>query len=110
MARLPENAQIDWDHVYLLGWYTSDGKVMLSSWGSNESMTTIGVVVTGKLPSYGVPLWDALVPPGLSIRPIPYGMGLIDAISYARTLGGVYAFGWYIQDGVERHEQDGKRR
>lgn len=86
---------LDWDHIYLLGWYDSKGRGYLSSWaGSNPP---IDVVVRG-MGAYGPPLWNAPVPTGCFAHPIPteHTKDHMSRIAYATSIGGVYAFGWEI--------------
>lgn len=90
---------VDWDHVYLLGWYDHEGRDYLTSWDGD--LPYVNVVVLGVLPETGMPLWNASVPEGAMVEEIPEG---VDPHEYAKEKGGYYAFGWLFADGVERRQ------
>ena len=111
---------IDWDHVYLLAWYGSDGKPYLTTWRDSEytRQNYITVVVTGPdVREWGPPIWNAPA----NCKPNPYGFPSHHFSEYqlhevkpdedptekARQLGGVKAIGWYFEVPFERkwHEQ-----
>lgn len=48
--------KLDWDHVYLLGWYDSKGKPYLSTWSGD--LKKVEVVVVGFNHALGPPLWS----------------------------------------------------
>lgn len=85
---------IDWDHVYLVGYYDKSGNPILTTWISTKPR--IDVVVTG---CDEVPLWRAPIPTGCKIHEIPAGR---DPGEYAKSIGGLYAFGWYEKDEITR--------
>jgi hypothetical protein len=89
--------KIDWDHVYLLGWYGRDGKSYLSSWYDDGSLESISVVVLG---TEAPPMWGSPAPEGAKLVPIPADVK--DKHAYAASLGGLYAFGWYLPEGKKR--------
>lgn len=106
---------IDWNHVYLLGWYDHDGKPYLTTWRDTEKTKNnyITVVVTGPdVLQYGPPIWNAPA----NCKPNKYGFPSHpveeyqlhevkvgeDADEKAHQLGGVKAIGWYIEEGFER--------
>ena len=102
----PEKIKLDWDHVYLLGWYNRDGVAHLTSWsGGNPN---IHVVVSGpKVLTYGPPLWNASISMEMGGYPVEdftlHELKLEeDWQSQAQKLGGVIAFGWYIPKGFKR--------
>lgn len=100
---LPEDAKVDWDHVYLLGWYGPDGTPYRSSWSGD--LQPIHVVVVGYLSYDRVPLWKTAVPKHLSLLRIPDDVLATPSpklVEYATKHGGVYAFGWYFPEGVCR--------
>lgn len=91
---------VDWDHTYLLGWYGSDGRAYLSSWHGEAPRVDV-VVITSS--SYGPPLWNAPIQEGTLAFPIPeHVQGHDEKIAYAREHGGVYAFGWYLDQVIDR--------
>lgn len=92
--------KFDWDHIYLLGWYDENGKAFLTTWEGSQPL--IYVVVTGASP-YGPPLWRAPIPKDCELHEIPTGKGNQE---YAKGLGGVLAFGWYIEDGMTRYPHE----
>lgn len=106
---------IDWNHVYLLGWYGSDGRPHLTTWIDTEETKNnyIRVIVTGpEIQEWGPPIWDAPA----NCKPNPYGFPSYDYTKYqlhevndsedaqekAKQLGGVRALGWYFEKGFER--------
>lgn len=110
---------IDWDHVYLLGWYGPDGRPYLTTWIDSEETRNnyICVVVTGpEVTKWGPPIWNAPA----NCKPNAYGFPSHhyteyqlhevklgeDADEKAKELGGVKAFGWYIEQGFERRWGD----
>src|ERR1700760_1903952 len=102
---------MNWEHFFLLGWYRDNG-VPVYTLISTES-GRVGAVVTGysagafyDLGSESValtPLWDSPIPRGCVLHPIPKDpktkkdvMTLTEKLSYAKKLGGVYVFGWWM--------------
>jgi len=125
-----EGKIIDWNHVYLLGWYGRDGQPYLTTWSDSEETRDnyITIVVTGpEVQTWGPPLWNAPA----NCKPNRYGFpshhyneyqlhelkpdemteevigGKIirqpkTAQEKAIELGGVKALGWYIKRGFVR--------
>jgi len=92
--------KIDWDHVYLLGWVTSEGISSLTTWRDDGTLPRINVMVSGNF-KYGPPMWNGpLYSSNCNIELIPEGIS--DPIKYAKERGGLYAFGWYIEEGFNR--------
>lgn len=93
--------QIDWAHVYLLGWYDETGKGYLSTWDGD--LPYVYVVVTG-VPAHRMPLWKAPIPTSsASLSLVPEEVtDLRQQIEYATSKGGYLAIAWYIADGFER--------
>jgi hypothetical protein len=93
---------IDWDHVYLLGWYGhqsgagAEGRRSFSTAYGGES-PIIRVVVTGMSPP---PMWNARVLDGAEVRALPPETDLEGALRIADEMGGVVAFGWYFEEGL----------
>ncbi len=86
---------IDWDHVYLLGWYDQAGRSYLTSWDGPSDYVHV-VVKTAQSP----PMWSAPVPPGAELAAMPEHLTtLTDRVQYATSIGGVYAFGWLMNLG-----------
>lgn len=103
----------DWSQLYLVGWYTRDGRPCVSSWDDKDfGRVMVSVVVLGLCDVSRIykepfpPLRDSIVPPGVTFELVPQGA---DAISYARRLGGVFAFGFYVPEGVARSDDDPDR-
>jgi len=102
---------IDWNHVYLLGWYDRSVRPYYTTWSGD--LPRIQVVVTGpEVEKWGPPIWKAPA----NVKPNSYGFPSYPYDQYqlhevkegedweakARELGGVRAFGWYIEQGFER--------
>lgn len=91
--------ELSWDNVYLLGWYGEDGRQYLTSWVGD--LPYVYVYVTGSR-GMGPPLWSAPVTRERVFR-MPGHLGTFEEkIAYAKTQGGLYAFGWWQADGVTR--------
>lgn len=103
---------LDWNHVYLLGWYDQSGRGHLTTWYGDRETTK--VIVTGPMvKSFGPPLWksptlfDNKTCPGPSVdqytlHEIPDGFS---PQGFARRLNGVVAIGWYIPEGFVRRSK-----
>ena len=84
---------IDWNHVYLLGWFDCFGKCYLTTWTGD--MPPVDCVIIGWQP----PLWNSPIQ-NQSIEPmIDSAKTTEEKIEYASQRGGVYAFGWYFKEG-----------
>lgn len=102
---------IDWNHVYLLGWFGRDRRAYLTTWvGKRPDIT---VIVTGPdILEWGPPIWDAPAnckPNASGIPHHPYTDYQLhevkegeDSDAKAIELGGVKAIGWYFPDSFER--------
>jgi len=111
----PSRIQLDWTHIYLLGWYDDNGKPHLTTWEDNERTreSYVHVVVTGPgVREWGPPMWNApatVKPNNLGIPSIPIDKFNLHPVKpnedwerKAQQLGGIRAFGWYIAEGFER--------
>ena len=100
--------KLDWEHIYLLGWYDQSGKSYLTTWSGD--LPIINVIVTGpsSLHTFGPPLWKAPAQAKLPGAPLVEEFQLHeitiddDPIEEARDLNGVVAVGWYIEEGFKR--------
>ncbi len=101
--RMAEPIKLDWDHVYLLGWHDKDGHSYLTTWSGDRPW--VEVVVTGAGP-FGPPIWKSYVPNGVTLHEMsePSGHRFRSKEDRARLLHGIYAFGWYIEEGIEREK------
>ncbi len=96
---------LNWDHTYLLGWYDREEKSYLSSWDGDNPR--VDCVVVGYNHGYGPPIWHAPVPPRCVAFKMPADLVTTkDKVAYATRLGGVYAFGWYITQPIQRVRSD----
>jgi len=110
---------LDWNHVFLLAWYGTDGRLYPTTWMETEETRDnyITVVVTGpEVQKWGCPLWDA----PSNNKPNPYGFPSHpyteyqlhevkpgeDAQEKAQELGGIKAIGWYFKKEFERKWQN----
>lgn len=87
---------VTWDHVYILGWYSENGRANLTSWDGDAPI--IDVMITG-LHGRRVPVWSSEVPRGAELTRVPDGASPQE---YARESGGLYAFGWHLAEPIER--------
>lgn len=90
---------VDWDHVYLLGWYDETGRSYLSTWDGDHPY--VYVVVT-HLGGRQMPLWKAPVPRGAELQLVPDMKEHQERVAYATSKGGFLAIAWYIEDGFQR--------
>lgn len=88
--------QIDWNHVYILG-----SEFGLTTWMDGPDPVYVDVVVIGCLPGR-VPYWWARPPDGARIEPMPSLADHDAKVAYAHERGGVYAFGWYLEEPFHR--------
>ena len=107
---------LDWNHFYILGWYDSNRKPYLTTWDGKAPIIT--AVITGpKVQTHGPPIWDSpevwkgygLAYEKYTIHELPCEVGaeiIEDPYHAAELLGGVVAFGWYIQKGFTRKWHD----
>ncbi len=89
---------LDWDHVELVGWYDHQGRayVVPLEWCGPH----ISVIVTG-VREAEMPLLDIPVPEGARLHTVPEDL---NPFEYAKTLGGFYAVGFYVEKGMRRGE------
>ena len=91
---------LDWDHVYLLGWYDENCRSYLTTWDGDLPM--VGVIVTGCEPTR-MPLWSAPVPTSAKLHPVPSHLeNLREIVLHAWAMNGYYAFGWKTEEAFER--------
>ena len=99
---------IDWNHIYLLGWYDYDNISYLTTWSGE--LPYIYVIITGPVLPYGPPIWN-------TIKNWRDGNHYTDFQIYevepkdwnnkkAEQMHGIRAFGWYIEKGFERKEPE----
>lgn len=92
--------KLDWDHFYLLAWYGANGRAYLTSWTGDEPL--VYAIVKG-VPEHKMTVWAAPVHPGAELLEIPPDkVTQEDRLAYAREVGGLLAFGWYIAEGITR--------
>lgn len=92
--------QIDWNHVYILGWWDETGRHYLTSWDGD--CPYVNVVVVGATGGK-VPVWAFPVKSGLELVEVPEDkVTREDQLAYARERGGYLALAWYIEEGFER--------
>jgi hypothetical protein len=87
---MPTEETLDWSQHYLLGWYGWDGRAYLSTWSGDLPIKHY--VVLGCKAS-NMPLWNAPVPSGATLLPVPMGE---NPGEYAARLGGYHAIGWEV--------------
>lgn len=91
---------LDWNHVYLLGWYDKTGRAYLSTWMGDRPMVH---VIVKNHHSFGPPLWRAPAPARCTLEGFPEDVTTLeDRVTYATAHGGSYAFGWYYDEPFER--------
>jgi len=90
--------KIDWEHIYLLGWDSPDGKRNLTSWHGKHPW--VDVVIVGATDfDMSKLVWNSPLHGSFSMLEVPAG---VNAQWYAKEKGGLRAFGWYMEDGVDR--------
>lgn len=90
--------KIDWEHIYLLGWHSADGKKNLTAWHGRRPW--IDVVVVGATDNdMSHIMWSAPLHFDFPLILIP---PLTNRLDCAKINGGLHAFGWYLEEGVNR--------
>lgn len=99
--------KVDWNHIYLLGWYSSNDNTHLTTW--EGGLPLIRIVVTGPCEPSGPPMWDFLeayregpTVDHFQLHEVKDDETSYDWLSKAKRLNGIRAFGWYIEKGFER--------
>jgi hypothetical protein len=89
---------LDWQHVYLLGWHSANGMRNLTSWSGDRPW--IDVIVVGATDDdMSHIMWSAPLHNDFKIISIP---PLTNRLAYAKINNGLHAFGWYIEEGINR--------
>lgn len=90
--------KIDWEHIYLLGWHSKDGKRNLTSWRGKYRW--IDVVVVGATDNDLKHLmWASPLHKDFQLILIP---PLTNCQWFANMNNGLHAFGAYVEDGIKR--------
>lgn len=89
--------KIDWEHIFLLGWHSPDGKRNLTSWSGKNPW--IDVVVVANDNDMQHIMWAQPLHANFPLLSIP---PLTNRLSYAKINSGLHAFGWYIENGINR--------
>ncbi|GEM_PF-560051 len=92
---------LDWDHIELVGWYDHQGRAYLIP--LERDGTHISVIVTG-VREAEIPLLDIPAPSQARLHMVPEDR---NPFEYAKELGGFYAVGFYMQEGVRRGRDKG---
>ncbi|MBC8148039.1 MAG: hypothetical protein H8E98_08675 [Bacteroidetes bacterium] len=94
--------KLDWNNFYILGAFDQYGESHLTTWSEDGTVKRAEAVITHKnrrVNAHDVPFWKAKVRPDVILNKIPVG---VDAHELARELDGIFAFGWYFENGFER--------
>jgi hypothetical protein len=90
--------KIDWEHIYLLGWHSADGKRNFTSWSGQRPWVDV-VVIGATDDDMAHIMWAAPLHADFKLIPIP---ALTNRLAYAKINSGLHAFGWYLEEGVKR--------
>jgi hypothetical protein len=94
--------QLNWDHFYMLGFFSADGRANLSTWEGRLEL--IDVVVVGASDyDLALSMWNAPLRHRWDLIAIPKGT---DPQTFAQEHGGLHAIGWLlprpiVRDGVK---------
>lgn len=91
--------KIDWNHTYLLGWNSKDGKRCLTQFGISKNKWVDVVVVGATDFDMSRVMWDGGLHKELKLLSAPAGF---NCKWFAEENDGLHAFGWYIESGFER--------
>ena len=91
--------KIDWNHIYLLGWHSKDGKRNLTQFGISKNKWVDVVIADVDDSDMGRVMWDNGLHKELQLLTIPTGFNYQ---WWAEENNGIHAFGWYIEEGFER--------
>lgn len=89
---------IDLEHIFLLGWHSSNGINNLTKWSGNKPLIDIVIIGATDFDMEHI-MWAAPLHKNFDILLIPYEM---NPQQYAKDNGGLRAYGWYIKDGINR--------
>jgi hypothetical protein len=79
---------LNFDHIYLLGWFSPDGKINLTRW--EHSLPLIDIAVQGATDDDMKKLmWNAYVPPNK-----------FELLLWPNN--GIHAFGWRVEQKIRR--------
>jgi hypothetical protein len=90
--------KIDWEHIYLLGWYSPDGKRNLTPWQGKRPWIDV-VVIDATDDDMKHIMWSSPLHRQFDLVSVPKFAYPKD---YARAKNGLWAFGWYLEEGVNR--------
>ena len=93
--------KIDWNHIYLLGWHSKDGKRNLTQFGMSKNKWVDVVVVGASDQDMKRVMWDNGLHKQMELLAIPAGF---NCQWFAEENNGIHAFGWHIESGFERKE------
>lgn len=89
---------VDWEHIYLLGWHSNDGKINLTSWKGNYKWIDVVVIGATDTDMKHI-MWDNALHKDFKLILIP---PLTNKLSFAKINNGLHAFGWYLKEGINR--------
>ena len=90
--------KIDWEHIYLLGWHSSNGERNLTAWSGKRPWIDVVVVGANDNDMKHI-MWSSPLHYDFQLILIP---PLTNRLAYAKINGGLHAFGWYLEEGVKR--------
>lgn len=90
--------RFDWEHIYLLGWHSTSGRLNLTSWSGKRPWVDV-VVVGATDEDMSHIMWSSPLHYDFELIQIP---ALTNCQWYAKLKNGLHAFGWYIEEGIKR--------
>lgn len=104
LAEVSEASVIDWDHIYILAWYDHDGKGYLSSWQGDYPKVYVLVegLRSGPLGFVQMPMWNAPVPEGVTLREIDQELPFQDMLGVSRDRDALLALAWVMPEVIDR--------
>lgn len=90
--------KIDLDHVFLLGWHSENGMRNLTNWNGRHLWINVVVVGANDVDMSYI-MWSSPLHRDFQLLLVP---PLTNNLFYARSNGGLHAFGWYFDQGIKR--------
>ncbi len=97
-----ESVATGWESFYGLGWIGTDGRPHLTTWDSDRPVVAM---LSVDCAPHRIPLWNAVVPPGARLIPMPTSAEELDQLVRLRCARKV--IGWRMEAPFERKPWNG---
>ncbi len=90
--------KIDWEHIYLLGWHSKDGKRNFTTWSGKRPWIDVVVVGADDNDMKNI-MWSLPLHKDFQLIVVPND---VNPRQFASDSNGLWAFGWFLSEGVNR--------